>query len=464
MNGPSAPLRILHFALGLPPYRAGGMTRYVQDLMRVQVAAGSHTVSLLYPGAHGFRATRILKRDPHDNVAVFELSNPPVVPLLSGISDPARIIRQADAVPESEIEALLTELRPDILHIHTLMGIPSRLVSLAKARGTRVVFTTHDYFGLCARTTFLDAHGNTCENPSPERCAECCANAPGYLHSFLYSQPIFHHLKKHLRRFSTGGRPPSESTPQSNRTIAPHSDFARLLHYYLDQLSSIDRFHFTSSVSEASYRKQLPMISGTRIPVTLRSIEDHRKSRHQTASPKIRLGFVGDSAPFKGYSHLTSHLQTLRREGFENWELHVFGHGHESDAPAPGVFIHGPFEHSQIGDIYGDLDLLVVPSLWNETFSLVTLEALSFGTPALVHPSVGAKDLVQLFAPQFIVPPSQLGVALRKLLANPSLLQETRDRLLQADLSFDHGLHCDSIEHFYRTTMNEGDQLSKDQP
>jgi len=463
MTDPSAPLRILHFALGLPPYRAGGMTRYVQDLMHVQVAAG-HMVSLLYPGAHGFHASRIRRRAPREGVTIFELSNPPVVPLLSGISDPARIIRQADAVHDSEIQALLEDLQPDILHIHTLMGIPSRLIRLAKARGTRVVFTTHDYFGLCARTTFLDVYGNTCESPSPERCAECCANAPGYLHSFLYSQPVFHHLKKHLRRFSRGGRPPVAPRSPSNRQIAPHSDFAGLLRYYLDQLSSIDRFHFTSSVSEAAYRKQLPGISGTRIPVTLRSIADHRTTPRQTDSSKIRLGFVGDSAPFKGYSHLTDQLDTLRHEGVENWELHVFGHGHENDPPTPGVFIHGPFEHSQIREIYGELDLLVVPSLWNETFSLVTLEALSFGTPALVHPSVGAKDLILLFAPQLVVPPSRLGTALREFLANPALLREARDRLLATDLPFDHEQHCSRIEHFYSETRGESTADAEDQP
>lgn len=464
MNGTSAPLRILHFALGLPPYRAGGMTRYVLDLMRVQIASGAHSVSLLYPGAHGFRASRILKRAPRDGVAIFELSNPPVVPMLSGISDPARIIRQADAVPDSEIEALLAEQRPDVLHIHSLMGIPSRLIPLAKARGTRVVFTTHDYFGLCARATFLDRQGRVCEAASPERCANCCGNAPGYLHSFLYSQPIFHHLKKHLRRFSSGGRPPRDSDSPSGGRIASASDFARLLRYYLDQLSLVDQFHFTSSVSEAAYRKQLPRISGTRIPVTLHSIVDHRKQRVQTDSSKLRLGFVGDSAPFKGYSHLTEQLHILRREGLDNWELNVFGHGHESDAPAPGIVIHGPFEHSRIGSIYGELDLLVVPSLWNETFSLVTLEALSFGTPALVHQSVGAKDLVQLFAPELVVQPSRLGAALRQFLANPSLVRDAKDRLIQADLPFDHEQHCSGIEGFYRATLSGRVPPAKDVP
>lgn len=40
------------------------------------------------------------------------------------------------------------------------------------------------------------------------------------------------------------------------------------------------------------------------------------------------------------------------------------------------------------------MDVLVVPSLWHETFGYVVLEALLEGTPCLVSKNVGSKDLV----------------------------------------------------------------------
>ena len=42
-------MKILHYALGFPPYRTGGLTKYCIDLMLTQVEQG-HEVALLWPG------------------------------------------------------------------------------------------------------------------------------------------------------------------------------------------------------------------------------------------------------------------------------------------------------------------------------------------------------------------------------------------------------------------------------
>ena len=46
-------MKILHYALGFPPYRSGGLTKLCVDLM-VQQAKEGHTVALLWPGQMGF--------------------------------------------------------------------------------------------------------------------------------------------------------------------------------------------------------------------------------------------------------------------------------------------------------------------------------------------------------------------------------------------------------------------------
>ena len=42
-------MKILHYSLGFPPYRTGGLTKFCMDLMKEQVKEG-HEVSLLWPG------------------------------------------------------------------------------------------------------------------------------------------------------------------------------------------------------------------------------------------------------------------------------------------------------------------------------------------------------------------------------------------------------------------------------
>ena len=46
-------MRILHYSLGFPPYRTGGLTKFTMDLMRQQVKDG-HIVTLLWPGEMHF--------------------------------------------------------------------------------------------------------------------------------------------------------------------------------------------------------------------------------------------------------------------------------------------------------------------------------------------------------------------------------------------------------------------------
>ena len=45
-------MRILHYALGFPPYRSGGLTKWCVDLM-VQQAKEGHEVAMLWPGKMG---------------------------------------------------------------------------------------------------------------------------------------------------------------------------------------------------------------------------------------------------------------------------------------------------------------------------------------------------------------------------------------------------------------------------
>lgn len=50
--------------------------------------------------------------------------------------------------------------------------------------------------------------------------------------------------------------------------------------------------------------------------------------------------------------------------------------------------------HSELENIFKSIDLLIVPSLWKETFGFLVLEALSFGTHVMVSQNVGAKLLL----------------------------------------------------------------------
>ena len=72
-------MRILHYSLGFPPQRRGGLVNYCLDLAREQVQGGAQ-VAILYPGRARFlsKETSILKQQSRNAAGVlgYEVLNP----------------------------------------------------------------------------------------------------------------------------------------------------------------------------------------------------------------------------------------------------------------------------------------------------------------------------------------------------------------------------------------------------
>lgn len=166
-------MRILHYTLGFAPYRSGGLTRYAHDLMVAEIELGNE-VTALFPGNARLlhRKTQIRKEANIDNIVVYELRNPLPVPLLYGLPQSGCMIDDS-VLDETDVNRFLDAVQPEVFHIQTLMGLPRKLIWIIKERGVKVVYTTHDYFGLCPKVNFIDNAGNLCDGASPQRCERC---------------------------------------------------------------------------------------------------------------------------------------------------------------------------------------------------------------------------------------------------------------------------------------------------
>ena len=92
-----------------------------------------------------------------------------------------------------------------------------------------------------------------------------------------------------------------------------------------------------------------------------------------------------------------------------------------------------------IADVYDAMNVLIVPSIWKETFSLVTLEALSYGVPVIVSDTVGAQDIVKRYNPKFVYhSEDELKCLLKEILKDRSLLQDFNQKIL--DKPWKHGM------------------------
>lgn len=389
-------MRILHYSLGFPPYRTGGLTKYCTDLMLEQVEQGNE-VSLLWPGEMRIlvEKTEIKKRKAWNGIGSFEIINPLPVPLDEGIVDIDAYTKDVD---EGIYEEFLKAQRLDVIHIHSLMGLHKEFLMAAHKLDIRTVFTSHDYFGICPKVT-LYHEGAVCDDDHHcSDCVQCNRTALSLKKIMVLQSPIYRKVKdtaivkvmrkRHRQEFFDDVADTKNKVVETGNVA---SDYIRLRQYYVSMLEMVDIIHFNSSVSKKVYERYIHPKSSIVVPITHRDIQDHRH-RKDFQHEKLRITYLGPAKPFKGFQFLIGVLDQIWDEGTRNFELHLY-----SETPVSRPYIthkQNGYPYSQLEEIFDATDLLVVPSQWYETFGFTVLEALSYGVPILVSDKVGAQDLI----------------------------------------------------------------------
>ncbi len=426
-------MNILHYSLGFPPFRTGGMTKYCIDLMTEQAAIGHH-VGMLWPG----RITRLgnsisvsgrhYERLPNGElIQSFELVNPMPVPMLDGIKDVEAFTATKD---KYTLQAFFENNKIDVFHVHTLMGLPKEILGVLKSLGIKSIFTSHDYFGICPRC-FLRKNGTICDDDHGcKDCVECNESALSMmairlLQSGLYRKAkdlslIRRMRKKHNRDWDAKNEAGFKRVGDDLNQEA--EKFKKLRSYYTDMLAEFSILHFNSSNTQKIYSRYLDTTkNGKVISITNASVSDNRRIRQYGNT--LRIGYLGPALTHKGFYLLLDSLKEIYQHGKTNFELHIYSPFEEDYA-----FLkkHPPYVYSELGSVMDQFDIMSAPSLCYETFGFTVLEALSYGVPVVVTKYVGSKDLIQDGCNGLIIEPSKLGLmaTLEKLLVAPALLKK----------------------------------------
>ena len=277
-------MKILHYALGFSPYRTGGLTKYCMDLMIGQKEQGDE-VALLWPGKISFvsRKLSIRKDKDVDGVNNFEIINPLPVALDEGIAD----ISAYTASCDNEVyRKFLEYYNPDVIHLHTLMGLHKEFLMATKELKIKMVFTSHDYYGLCPKVT-LFYNGHTCDYDNGCRnCVECNQKALSIKKITMMQSPLYRGLKesalvkilrrKHRREFFDESWVKESKFSMINEEVEEKTKgYRELRQYYIDMYELIDTIHFNSTVTETVYKRYFQPKNYRVVSITHRGIADH---------------------------------------------------------------------------------------------------------------------------------------------------------------------------------------------
>jgi glycosyltransferase involved in cell wall biosynthesis len=470
-------VRILHVGWGFSPWRPGGLIFYAEDLMAAQAARG-HEVSYLLSGRHypGIGGPR-LRRWRRDGVSMLEVVNPPiVVGLERGTRAPLRDLDEPRL--ERVFERVVRELRPDVLHVQELLGFPSSILDIARAAAVPVVMTLQDYFPLCATLRLFDSDGRVCMRREigadcELRNAEAPPDAsqlkshtlnfelgrlkrrvPGLRRaSFAPLSPVVEPLLARLAR--RGATPAPEAAPPLRG-----EEFQRRRDVNIERLAGVDRLVAQSHRVEEIYRT-LGVENGslTTLHLTLAHLE-RIAPRPPRETDLLTFATPGGLiSPSKGAGLMVETLDRLHGAGLAGrFRLRVLGQVHPSVRPRLGDFpeldLAGEYERFELNRRLEDVDVGVMPSVWEEAYGYAGLELLAKGVPVVANRIGGMVDYVREGETGWLndsCTAEGMAAVLGRLIQNPSEVAErsrsalaARERLIKP-----FETHVDEVEAIY---------------
>ena len=453
-------MKILHVGSGFRPYRRGGLVAYVEDLLSEQVRRG-HELTYFFSGRHyPFMPGPRLKRWERPGIAMLEVLNSPLY-------DHGRQPELEVAEPrlDAMLERALADTRPEVVHVHELAGLPYSALDVIHASGAPAVFTLQDYFPLCSTFKLLDSQGKVCmRREIGEDCVATTASEtrdPG----LLIEATLMHHVRRNPRlrglerpalRLSTAVGRIAVRRPAA----APAAAFQRRRDVNVERLNRVDRLVAMSTrVAEIYERLGVDASRLRTMQLSLAHIERLTPRRPPAGAPLTFATLAGFESVPKGALVLRDALSRLTEGRFR---LIVFGTvdpRFESEAARlPGVEVHGRYDPPELDALLDDVDVGILPSVWEEAYGYAGIEFLAKGIPVIANAIGGMTDYTRDGETGWLnrsLSGEELARIMQAIIDQPEQVAELSERVLANRDSIVKPLarHAEEMDSLYAETI-----------
>ena len=373
-------MRVLIINTLFPPHLFGGAERSVEELAHAVAALGVDVTTLsLEPSGQRREVTGEIRSVyvPLRNLYwPYGESQRPA--LLRKVWHAIDLYNPAMVRP---VMAAIRAARPDVIHTNNLQGFSMSAWHAAARARTPVAHTLRDHYLSCARSTRF---GGT------DVCARTCASCVPFL------------LARRRASVRVGA-------------------VVGVSRHILEQHLGLGFFP-AATLTRVIHRAPPPVAD---------------TAREAPRDPPIRLGFLGRLDPIKGIELL---IRAVRARRDARFELVVAGEGErefvaslQALADGAAVSFRGAVDGRRFLE---DIDVLVVPSLWDEPSARVLLEAMAQAVPVIASRRGGSPELVEHGVSGLLFDPGQpasLDAALTRIAEEPELrAQLSRGALARA--------------------------------
>jgi len=275
-----------------------------------------------------------------------------------------------DSKMEDVFNNLLDIIDPKLVHFHCIQRLTASIVTATRQRKIPYVITLHDGWWLSPNQFLIDSQDQ--------------------VELYDYNQP--------LDILPARARALKKSLFSAKRLLPVSESFAEIA-------KSCGLINIETIENGVSTLEKLP--------------------HEESPDGRVRLAHIGGNSRHKGV-HLVKHA--LLSYDFKNLHLTLIDHSFKPNDEiltywgSTPVTIRGKYSSSQISKLYSNIDILLAPSIWPESYGLVTREALISGRWAIAS-NIGAiaSDITNEKNGYIIDPSDHLGLrkALMKIDESP---------------------------------------------
>ena len=426
----------------------GGVNVYQRNLIDYFVNNTNHEIYFLSSGWH----YNFLKKEPYiretkniynGGCKSFEIIN-------STIMAPAGVIFMnpelfiSDTITEKLFDEFLSKHGPfDVVHLNNIEGISINVLSLKeKYPNTKFVVSIHNYQSICPLVQYFQSHNNVICNDfkNGSECLKCSLHYPSkkeysmHCKNYFYSilpdnQKLLKFILKHLSKLFDYR---TKKYIGSSSNMLPHS-YANFREYNITMLNK-----YADSILAVSERVREIMIANGINPEKITTSYIGTKFAEKELNKSIALStkpftiaYLGYERIDKGFFFFIEALSKLDKSIAQNInivlavsKIHRKNYIGKLDN-FNNVTVYNGYTHSNISNILKNVNLGVVPVLWEDNLPQVAIEMVALGVPILCSNFGGASELCNCDLFKFKGGDEQDFLSkLTKLVNNPHLTKE----------------------------------------
>lgn len=306
---------------------------------------------------------------------------------------------------------IIRKEKPDIIHTNNIYEITPIVWKIAKENGIHTVHTIRDYYLMCFKTNLLKKDNKICNSPN-------------------IGCKIYQHIN---RKFTN----------------------------YIDVLTAPSNMMIKEVENRNFFEKAQHTVVYNACEFNRESVAIHCAKKKEKDT--ITFIYLGGFHEHKGIDTLLEAFESLENL---NARLVFAGKGEkmqkikEASIKDSRIRYAGFLNEAEMMELLNKCDVLVCPSLWNEPFGRVVLDAYKSGLPVIASRIGALPEIVQEGKTGILVKPGvseELKNAMNCFLDDRNFLEECKRNLLTKLSEFEIGKQAKNFEEIYNLILKEKD-------